>query len=143
MVWQWKLVRATRATPHFVTTTVPQWSAALRPQGSYHVPTPHPLDHRLSLARLDRQAKLRLTQLGRASVGRYRPEQPDLLGVHHSLQLAQHDVVDLVGVTQRDHRLPLVVALRDANEIDDIVLRELQAVMDAEEVRLLGPVPTD
>ena len=36
-----------------------------------------------------------------------------------------------------------VTALRDANEIDDIVLRELQAVMDAEEVRLLGPVPTD
>ena len=36
-----------------------------------------------------------------------------------------------------------VVALRDANEIDDIVLRELQAVLDAEEVRLLGPVPTD
>ena len=36
-----------------------------------------------------------------------------------------------------------MIALRDANEIDDIVLRELQAVMDAEEVRLLGPVPTD
>jgi monovalent cation/hydrogen antiporter len=36
-----------------------------------------------------------------------------------------------------------VTALRDANEIDDIVLRELQAAMDVEEVRLLGPVPTD
>ena len=33
-----------------------------------------------------------------------------------------------------------VTAMRDANEIDDIVLRELQAVMDVEEVRLLGPV---
>ena len=42
-----------------------------------------------------------------------------------------------------DHKRRAVVALRDANEIDDIVLRELQAVMDAEEVRLLGPVPTD
>lgn len=28
--------------------------------------------------------------------------------------------------------------MRRANEIDDIVLRELQAGMDAEEVRLLG-----
>jgi CPA1 family monovalent cation:H+ antiporter len=36
-----------------------------------------------------------------------------------------------------------VTALRDANEIDDIVLRELQAGMDAEEVRLLGPVSND
>ena len=42
-----------------------------------------------------------------------------------------------------DHKRRAVTALRDANEIDDIVLRELQAVMDAEEVRLLGPVPTD
>jgi monovalent cation/hydrogen antiporter len=33
-----------------------------------------------------------------------------------------------------------VTEMRDANEIDDIVLRELQAGMDAEEVRLLGPV---
>ena len=36
-----------------------------------------------------------------------------------------------------------VTALRDANEIDDIVLRELQAAMDVEEVRLLGPVTPD
>jgi CPA1 family monovalent cation:H+ antiporter len=36
-----------------------------------------------------------------------------------------------------------VTELRDTNEIDDIVLRELQAAMDIEEVRLLGPVPTD
>jgi Na+/H+ antiporter len=36
-----------------------------------------------------------------------------------------------------------VTAMRDANDIDDIVLRELQAGMDAEEVRLLGPVIPD
>jgi hypothetical protein len=36
-----------------------------------------------------------------------------------------------------------VTELRNANEIDDIVLRELQAAMDVEEVRLLGPVPTE
>jgi len=33
--------------------------------------------------------------------------------------------------------------MRDANEIDDIVLREMQAAMDVEEVRLLGPVTPD
>ena len=38
------------------------------------------------------------------------------------------------------HKRQAVTALRDANEIDDIVLRELQAAMDVEEVRLLGPV---
>ncbi|HEY0814876.1 MAG TPA: Na+/H+ antiporter [Pseudonocardia sp.] len=36
-----------------------------------------------------------------------------------------------------------VTEMRDANEIDDIVLRELQAGMDVEEVRLLGPVVPD
>ena len=52
----------------------------------------------------------------------------------------------------RDRRLRLAVlwekrqavtALRDANEIDDIVLREVQASLDIEEVRLLGPVLPD
>jgi monovalent cation/hydrogen antiporter len=36
-----------------------------------------------------------------------------------------------------------VTQLRDANRIDDIVLRELQATMDVEEVRLLGPAPAE
>jgi CPA1 family monovalent cation:H+ antiporter len=36
-----------------------------------------------------------------------------------------------------------VTELRDSGVIDDIVLRELQAAMDVEEVRLLGPVPSD
>lgn len=37
------------------------------------------------------------------------------------------------------HKRQAVTELRDANEIDDIVLREMQAVLDAEEIRLLGP----
>lgn len=37
----------------------------------------------------------------------------------------------------------VVTDLRDTNEIDDIVLREVQASMDLEEVRLLGPRPSD
>ena len=36
-----------------------------------------------------------------------------------------------------------VTAMRDAREIDDIVLRDLQAAMDIEEVRLLGPSAPD
>jgi monovalent cation/hydrogen antiporter len=36
-----------------------------------------------------------------------------------------------------------VTALRDANEIDDYVLRDLQAGMDIEEIRLLGPAPLE
>ncbi len=42
-----------------------------------------------------------------------------------------------------DAKRRAVTDLRDANRIDDIVLREIQAVMDAEEVRLLGPVDSD
>ena len=33
--------------------------------------------------------------------------------------------------------------MRNTSEIDDIVLRELQAAMDVEEVRLLGPSAPD
>jgi monovalent cation/hydrogen antiporter len=36
-----------------------------------------------------------------------------------------------------------VTALRDANKIDDYVLRDLQASMDIEEMRLLGPAPLE
>jgi CPA1 family monovalent cation:H+ antiporter len=42
-----------------------------------------------------------------------------------------------------DSKRRAVTGLRDSNRIDDIVLREVQASMDLEEVRLLGPVPTD
>ena len=42
-----------------------------------------------------------------------------------------------------DHKRRAVTALRDENRIDDIVLRQLQSSMDLEEVRLLGPTPTD
>jgi CPA1 family monovalent cation:H+ antiporter len=42
-----------------------------------------------------------------------------------------------LGVLQ--HRRRAVTELRDQNRIDDIVLRELQAEMDLEEVQLLDP----
>ena len=41
------------------------------------------------------------------------------------------------------HKRRTVTELRDANRIDDIVLREIQQAMDAEEVRLLGPAPAE
>jgi monovalent cation/hydrogen antiporter len=39
-----------------------------------------------------------------------------------------------------DHKRREITRLRDTNEIDDTVLRELQAALDIEEIRLLGPV---
>ena len=62
------------------------------------------------------------------------------------------DASDDTTARARDRQLRLAVlsakrqavtAMRDANEIDDIVLREMQAAMDVEEVRLLGPVTPD
>ncbi len=41
------------------------------------------------------------------------------------------------------HKRQTITQLRDANKIDDYVLRDLQASMDIEEIRLLGPTPLD
>jgi Na+/H+ antiporter len=67
-------------------------------------------------------------------------------------EIVADDVGESAAARDRERRLRLAVlgekreavtAMRDANEIDDIVLRELQAAMDLEEVRLLGPVSPD
>jgi CPA1 family monovalent cation:H+ antiporter len=67
-------------------------------------------------------------------------------------EVAADDTGENGAMRDLDRRLRLAVlwekrqavtALRDANQIDDIVLRELQAAMDVEEVRLLGPVMPD
>jgi CPA1 family monovalent cation:H+ antiporter len=39
-----------------------------------------------------------------------------------------------------DHKRREITRLRNTNEIDDTVLRELQAALDIEELGLLGPV---
>ncbi|WP_433689182.1 Na+/H+ antiporter [Micromonospora carbonacea] len=105
-----------------------------------------------------RMARLRATEAGLAAL----PEAADRLGVHR-------DVADRIRSDYQDHlddiraaeqgeaaeaardlerRLRLAVLdrkrrevtrLRNANEIDDTVLRELQAALDIEEIRLLGP----
>jgi len=41
------------------------------------------------------------------------------------------------------HKRSAVTDLRDSGHIDDIVLREVQASMDIEEVRLLGPADAE
>jgi monovalent cation/hydrogen antiporter len=65
---------------------------------------------------------------------------------------AGHDDREAVRYQQQEHELRLAVLrhkrqtvtdLRDHNKIDDYVLRDLQAGMDIEEIRLLGPAPLD
>ncbi|WP_341721048.1 Na+/H+ antiporter [Micromonospora sp. FIMYZ51] len=42
-----------------------------------------------------------------------------------------------------EHKRQEITRMRDAREIDEAVLRELQARLDAEEIRLLGPISSD
>ena len=42
-----------------------------------------------------------------------------------------------------EHKRREITRLRDTNEIDDAVQREVQAAIDIEEIRLLGPVTPD
>ena len=56
---------------------------------------------------------------------------------------ARHDLDRQLRLAVLETKRHSVTQLRNANRIDDIVLRELQASIDLEEVRLLGPVPTE
>ncbi|MEV4534484.1 Na+/H+ antiporter [Asanoa sp. NPDC049518] len=64
-------------------------------------------------------------------------------GTEHAVQSWQDQVDRRVRLEVLDRKRRAVTAMRDDREIDDIVLRDLQASMDIEEVRLLGPAPTD
>jgi Na+/H+ antiporter len=55
----------------------------------------------------------------------------------------RNDLIRRVRLTVLQHRRRAVTELRDQNRIDDIVLRELQAEMDLEEVQLLDPADAD
>jgi monovalent cation/hydrogen antiporter len=59
------------------------------------------------------------------------------------VSLAEQASIRRIRLMVLDSKRRAVTRLRDSNRIDDIVLREVQASMDLEEVRLLGPVPTD
>lgn len=61
-----------------------------------------------------------------------------------SNDLAERDgLVRQVRLGVLQHKRQAITQLRNQNRIDDIVLRELQAAMDLEEVRLLGPAGID
>ncbi len=55
----------------------------------------------------------------------------------------KYDLVRQVRLGVLEHKRRAVTDLRDQNRIDDIVLREVQADMDLEEVRLLDPADTE
>jgi monovalent cation/hydrogen antiporter len=52
------------------------------------------------------------------------------------------DLIRRVRLGVLEHKRRVIIELRDQDLIDDIVLRELQAAMDLEEVRLLDPADT-
>ena len=67
---------------------------------------------------------------------RTRAADPQLAG-----ERAEHDDYRRLRAALLADKRAAVVRLRDAREIDDIVLRRVQSQLDAEEVRLAGPVP--
>ena len=55
----------------------------------------------------------------------------------------KYDLIRQIRLGVLEHQRRAVTELRDKNLIDDIVLRELQAEMDLEEVRLLAPADSE
>ena len=55
----------------------------------------------------------------------------------------RNDLLRRVRLGVLEHKRRAITELRDQNRIDDIVLREVQSVMDLEEVRLLQPADTE
>jgi CPA1 family monovalent cation:H+ antiporter len=56
---------------------------------------------------------------------------------------AKSDMIRQVRLGVLEHKRRAITELRDQRRIDDIVLLELQAAMDLEEARLLGPSGPD
>ncbi|MFI0794516.1 Na+/H+ antiporter [Micromonospora rubida] len=105
-----------------------------------------------------RRARLRAAEVGLAALPEVAgglgaaPEAVDRVRLDYQAHLDGIRAADVGEEPERardlERRLRLAVLerkrrevtrLRDANEIDDTVLRELQAVLDIEEIRLLGP----
>ncbi len=72
-------------------------------------------------------------------------DQAELVAVADQPNAAteRDDMARRVHLRVLEHKRGAVTELRDRNQIDDIVLRELQAEMDLEEVRLLGPADAE
>jgi CPA1 family monovalent cation:H+ antiporter len=72
-------------------------------------------------------------------------DQAELVAVSDQPNAAaeRDDMVRRVHLGVLERKRSAVTELRDRNQIDDIVLREVQAEMDLEEVRLLGPADSE
>ncbi|OBJ28686.1 Na+/H+ antiporter [Mycolicibacter heraklionensis] len=72
-------------------------------------------------------------------------DQAELVAVSDQPNAAaeRDDMARRVHLGILEHKRSAVTELRDRNHIDDIVLREVQAEMDLEEVRLLGPADSE
>ncbi|MEV0214441.1 Na+/H+ antiporter [Micromonospora sp. NPDC050695] len=107
-----------------------------------------------------RQARLRATQVGLAAVPHVAAEvgagEESIRRLQAEYQRHLEDVNETGGRTAEERRLERelrlgvlahkrreVTRLRDNREIDDLVLLELQAALDNEEIRLLGRGPSD
>ncbi len=64
-------------------------------------------------------------------------------GDGHSERTSAEQLERQVRLGVLEHERLAVTAMRDRREIDDIVLRELQASLDVTEIGLLGPQTTD
>jgi monovalent cation/hydrogen antiporter len=58
---------------------------------------------------------------------------------HPALQ--RHDTAVALELALVQHKAATLLRLRDADEIDDLVLRQVRAGYDAEEARLSGAAP--
>ncbi|MGN9779201.1 hypothetical protein ACTMS0_26080 [Micromonospora sp. H33] len=103
-----------------------------------------------------RRARLRATEVGLAAlpdiaerlgadedlIERIRAEYESHLEDVRGAEEGRHPMRDLerrLRLAVLEHKRREVTRLRDRNEIDDIVLRDLQAALDIEEIRLTGP----
>ncbi|MDG4797872.1 Na+/H+ antiporter [Micromonospora sp. WMMD1082] len=78
----------------------------------------------------DTVQRLQAEYEGHLSVVRAEPEEESV---------AAREVERRLRLAVLDHKRREVTRMRDAREIDDAVLREVQARLDVEEIRLLGP----
>ncbi|WP_446215255.1 Na+/H+ antiporter [Micromonospora sp. IBHARD004] len=108
-----------------------------------------------------RTARLRATEVGLAALPQvaaelgasqdavdrlrsdYQAHLDDVRAPHERGTAEEREIERRLRLGVLEHKRREVTRLRDTNEIDDAVQREVQAVIDIEEIRLLGPTPED
>ncbi|MEV6812497.1 Na+/H+ antiporter [Micromonospora sp. NPDC051296] len=73
----------------------------------------------------------------------YQSHLGDVQAAQEEESAAAREVERRLRLAALDHKRREVTRMRDHREIDDAVLRELQARLDVEEIRLLGPRPLE